>query len=424
MEDVIVVTINYRQHALGFMWIPSKGISGNAGMKDQQLALQWVHENISNFNGDPDKICLFGESGGAASVQFQVMNPKSRKFISSAICQSGSVINDWAFYGQDESTVRALAKILGCQTDSLDDVYKTLMTAPTKSLYDNCDNILTDRDRQTAIRNKWRMVIEEESDDAFITKSSIDSIVSQAGQINFPVINGTNNGDGMIVVASIISRKRLELINNNFHWMIPRSITVESEEEAKDLAQEIRNFYLSGRDLSEENHKEFVELRTDVDYLIASTTTNELLARYQPGSKQFLYEFQFCGKLNLHKKQMKMEHVPLAGHADDVFYLFGGESSDKVGVTEDSREHKMRKLMCKLWTNFAKYHDPTPDHDNPLNFKWQPVKPVASDAIEIDFDYLVLNDEVRMERNLRKERMDFWRRIYRKFNKDFAKAKL
>lgn len=281
MEDVIVVTINYRQHALGFMWIPSKGISGNAGLKDQQAALQWVHENISSFNGDPGRICLFGESGGAGSVHFQVMNPKSRKFISSAICQSGTIVNDWAFYGQDESTVRALAKLLGCQSDLLDDVYQTLMTAPVKLLYDNCDNILTVRDQQTAIRNKWRMVIEEESDDAFITKSSIDSIVSQEGQINFPMIIGTNNGDGMVVVASLISRKKIGMINENFQFMIPRSIHVKSDDEARELAQKNQRLLPQRRRFVREKQRR-VRHATDRHRLSCAVDDNERAFRSLP----------------------------------------------------------------------------------------------------------------------------------------------
>lgn len=44
MEDVIVVTINYRLHALGFLSLPEVGISGNAGLKDQQMALEWIYE--------------------------------------------------------------------------------------------------------------------------------------------------------------------------------------------------------------------------------------------------------------------------------------------------------------------------------------------------------------------------------------------
>ncbi|CRK95771.1 CLUMA_CG009228, isoform A [Clunio marinus] len=397
MENVIVVTVNYRLQALGFMWLPKKGIPGNAGLKDQQMALEWIHENISIFNGDPQKICLFGESGGAGSVHLHVLNPKSRKFINNAICQSGTAINDWAFYGQNEETVRT----------------------STKDLYDNCDKVLTTEDRNVWIRNKWRMVIEEESDDAFITESSIKSLMKQAGEINFPIIFGTNNGDGIIVVASIISRNKLKFVNENFISIIPRSLEIESREEAEKVAQQIKKFYLNDNDLSMENVEDFVRLRTDVDYLFAQTIANDLNVRYQPGLKQFLYEFQFDGKLNLQKKGMNWGHLPVAGHADDIFYLFGGSLADKIELDEISRESKMRQLMCKLWTNFAKFNDPTPDHNNPLPFKWTPI-----DKNEVDFSYLVINDNMKMSRNLNKSRMDFWRKLYRKWNKDYMNAQI
>jgi len=80
----------------------------------------------------------------------------------------------------------------------------------------------------------------------------------------------------------------------------------------------------------------------------------------------------------------------------------------------------MRETMCKLWTNFAKYGDPTPEGSNPLPFKWNHIK--ASD--EKEFEYLILDDEVKMEKNLHRERMDFWRNNYQKWNGGFLKSKL
>merc|ERR1711983_402115 len=74
-EDVILVAMNYRLHALGFMSFGNNLVSGNMGLKDQQLAMQWIRANIQHFGGDPERIVLFGESAGAMSVQAHILSP-------------------------------------------------------------------------------------------------------------------------------------------------------------------------------------------------------------------------------------------------------------------------------------------------------------------------------------------------------------
>ena len=64
--DVIIVTVNYRLGALGFLWSIT-GPSGNYGMLDQMLSIQWVHDNIQYFGGDPNKVVLYGQSAGVCS---------------------------------------------------------------------------------------------------------------------------------------------------------------------------------------------------------------------------------------------------------------------------------------------------------------------------------------------------------------------
>jgi para-nitrobenzyl esterase len=90
--NIIVVTLNYRLGALGFLAHPSlapKGQSGNYGLADQQAALRWVHENIANFGGDPAKVTLAGESAGAMSVCDHLVAPGSAGLFRAAIIQSG-----------------------------------------------------------------------------------------------------------------------------------------------------------------------------------------------------------------------------------------------------------------------------------------------------------------------------------------------
>lgn len=90
--DIVVVTINYRLGALGFLAHPALGAPGavgNYGLADQQAALRWVRDNIANFGGDPDRVTVAGESAGAMSVCDHLVAPGSGGLFDGAIVMSG-----------------------------------------------------------------------------------------------------------------------------------------------------------------------------------------------------------------------------------------------------------------------------------------------------------------------------------------------
>ncbi|MDE2966326.1 MAG: carboxylesterase/lipase family protein [Chloroflexota bacterium] len=87
--DVVIVTINYRLGALGFLNLPALGET-NFGMRDQVAALQWVQANIANFGGDPGNVTIFGESAGGMSVASLMASPESAGLFQKAIPQSGA----------------------------------------------------------------------------------------------------------------------------------------------------------------------------------------------------------------------------------------------------------------------------------------------------------------------------------------------
>jgi len=87
--NVVVVTLNYRLGALGFLAVPELGITGNYGVLDQRQALRWVAENIAAFGGDPRKVTIFGESAGAMSVGLHLFSiPANRDLFRTAIMES------------------------------------------------------------------------------------------------------------------------------------------------------------------------------------------------------------------------------------------------------------------------------------------------------------------------------------------------
>ncbi len=93
--DLVVVTINYRLGALGFLSTPALGRdSGNYGLMDQAAALRWVRQNIVRFGGDRQNVTLAGQSGGARAICAQLASPLSRGLFDRAILQSGACDND------------------------------------------------------------------------------------------------------------------------------------------------------------------------------------------------------------------------------------------------------------------------------------------------------------------------------------------
>ncbi|KAJ5748399.1 uncharacterized protein N7511_010095 [Penicillium nucicola] len=86
--DVVVVTINYRLATLGFLALDNGETNGNFGLADQTTSLEWIRRNIQDFGGDPDRVTIFGQSAGAASVRALLASPKARGNFAAAIMQS------------------------------------------------------------------------------------------------------------------------------------------------------------------------------------------------------------------------------------------------------------------------------------------------------------------------------------------------
>lgn len=124
-KGIVVVTINYRLGALGFMAHPELtkeqgGASGNYAFMDQAAAIKWVHENIECFGGDPDKVTIDGQSAGSMSVMAMLSTSLTRGMFRGAICQSGSAFGRVGAAGVGASLAQAeqnglrLQEVLGC----------------------------------------------------------------------------------------------------------------------------------------------------------------------------------------------------------------------------------------------------------------------------------------------------------------------
>ena len=118
-KNVIMVVINYRLGPLGFFYMENDNVPGNAGLRDQSLALSWVHENIEAFGGDPESVTIFGESAGAASVAYHITSPISQGLFQRAILQSGTAIAPaWGYVSPEHALEYAAKSFEAMECDS------------------------------------------------------------------------------------------------------------------------------------------------------------------------------------------------------------------------------------------------------------------------------------------------------------------
>ncbi|MET8042100.1 carboxylesterase family protein [Micromonospora sp. NPDC005215] len=116
--DVVVVTVNYRLGALGFLAHPALagpgGVTGNFGLQDQQAALRWVRHNAAAFGGDPGNVTVFGQSAGATSVCAHLAAPGSAGLFHRAILQSNSCANPVQTRAEAARAAEEFARNIGC----------------------------------------------------------------------------------------------------------------------------------------------------------------------------------------------------------------------------------------------------------------------------------------------------------------------
>ena len=178
--DVVVVTINYRLGALGFLAHPDlrdgeTGAAGNWGLLDQIAALEWVADHIERFGGDPSNVTIFGESAGSMSVSTLLGTPRAKGLFAKAVAQSGGP----AGVPLDEAAEITERLLQECNVDDFD----ALRELPVEEL-------LAAQGRITAGRLPWMPCV----DGATVPEAPIKAI---AGGLNadVPLLVGTNRDE-------------------------------------------------------------------------------------------------------------------------------------------------------------------------------------------------------------------------------------
>ena len=189
--DVVMVAINYRLSTLGFLALDDGVTKGNYGFADQINALDWVRNNIQDFGGDPDRITIFGQSAGAASVRAMLASPKSIGKFTGAIPQSnlggggyGTTYSSWLSTRDVMTTaVNSILNTTNC-TSAASQV-ECLRNVPAASLV-------------TGTVARYLIV-----DGTYLTSSSLNLNGTGANLSSIHVMQGLMRDDGSAIISYI-----------------------------------------------------------------------------------------------------------------------------------------------------------------------------------------------------------------------------
>ncbi|XP_026744598.1 juvenile hormone esterase-like [Trichoplusia ni] len=402
-QGVILVTINYRLEALGFLCLDSEEVPGNAGMKDQVAALRWVRDNISSFGGDPNNVTIFGESAGGASTCFHVISPMSKGLFKKAIAMSGVPICDWATPFAPQKRAFVFGRQLGLDTKDPKELLDYLQSLPVEKLYDTDPTVLS---FEKIHENKLKFyhftpVVEKDfGTEQFLTEDPLVALKNK--RINdVDVVVGYTNDETLIAI-NFFEHSLLESYIQHKELVVPRKILNKCTPEIiLEVAEKIHDHYFRESKISLENMRQVLNFSNDA-YFFADINRFMYHLTNVGGNKRYLYKFSSVSGRNVYGNMGSKYGIQGVSHLDDLMYLFNGKIYT-LNVEKNSREHQLIKQACTVFTNFAKYGHPTPD--GTLGAVWP----------EYDNNskrYVDIGDSLTVASNPDAEAVKFWKSIY------------
>lgn len=199
-KDVLLVTFNYRIGAFGFLSLadPSVEVPGNAGLKDQSMALRWVKENIASFGGDSNNITVFGESAGGCSVHYQMISNMSKNLFHKAIVQSGTALNNWSVVPARDWAYR-LAQALGFQGNATEGrkIVEFLQEQDHFQIAEAQEKLVSPEERRDRILFPFGPVIEPYVGKQCLITGNPKDMCRRAWSRSLPILIGGTSDEGL-----------------------------------------------------------------------------------------------------------------------------------------------------------------------------------------------------------------------------------
>ncbi len=321
-DGVIVVTLNYRLGALGFLADSALadrpgGPTGDYGLMDQQAALRWVQHNIRAFGGDPANVTVFGESAGGQSVLLQLISPGARGLFAKAIAESGGYALNPVSLASAEAAGRAFASKAGCASQTA----RCLRSLPVAT-------ILADQDQSGASADI----------DGLIVTQPLKAALASGAFSHVPVIDGTNHDEWRLFVA-LATAEGHPVTAANYQQMIATTLHVSHRIAALIAVQYPLSDYKSPA-------LALSTLGTDAIFSCPTLILDHDLARYVP---TYAYEFNDENAPSPYPSG----GFPLgAAHSFELPYLFTLPTVPPSLLSAPQKQ--LAAAMRQEWTSFAR----------------------------------------------------------------------
>ena len=368
-NEILVVTVQYRLGALGFLDHPSflgentQSLAGNYGLLDQIKALKWVQDNISQFGGDPDKVLLFGESAGALDTCMLLVSPAAAGLFQRALMQSGGCVAKPLSQGLAEGL--DLSRKVGCEDDP--DPASCLRNTAASTL-------VTAVDTQSIVSGLVRMPFGPTIDGLLIPQEPLSAL--RAGQFNhLPFIIGSNADEMLPSVPEMTSAAYI----NAVHALLdPFGSSFASQ--ALALYPIAPGYYSDGKSA-------FAAVATDSQF---TCPARRIARAVETSQSEPVYRYFFSQALRFPFSSYG------AFHGLELAFLFQHLSFPPF-YDPSAQEQYLMDAMGGYWSRFAESGNP-----NAYNVPMWPPYAAESDPI-LDLNYGIASGE-----GLRTTKCDFW----------------
>ncbi|XP_063381518.1 juvenile hormone esterase-like [Cydia fagiglandana] len=407
-HDVVLVTFNYRLEVLGFLCLDTEEVPGNAGMKDQVAALRWVQKNISQFGGDPENVTIFGESIGGVSVSFHLVSQMSKGLFKRAIAMSGHMNCYWALISRPVLRATALAQQLGCDSSDPEELSSFFKEQPVTSLV-NCLPPVYFYERLGGLSLSiplFSVVSEKQFGDneRFFEGDPMEALQNGIHE-GVEVISGFVEHEGVFSMKLRGGYDHIKELSKFLEFYVPMAIRFNCGLTAQlEAAMQIKEFYQNGST----DPDVLMRFCSFEDFQYGVIQWQRICAKTSP-NKFYLYKFCCKSERNLMTYGLGFAELfgnePKVCHADDLGYLFPLKCFN-LSVDPESTTFKMIDNVTKLWTNFAKCGDPTPD--DCLGVRWPGYTTDGEEFLEI-------NEELTPSSAVMKDEVELYENIFSKF---------